>query len=119
MMGMTNPETVHYGMWDGSSIVICAYVLTLILIAMKRKEHPHVFMLFVPASVAFLALFYLPPIYKHLPFSYDEGHRQILRRIRGMLMMLPTLSFGMTYVCTKMNRRQKAVDSSDSRLSSE
>ena len=31
MMGMINPETVHYGMWDGSSIVISAYMDTLIM----------------------------------------------------------------------------------------
>ena len=27
MVGMTNPETVHYGMWDDSSIVICEYAM--------------------------------------------------------------------------------------------
>lgn len=37
-MGMTNPETVHYGMWYGSSIVICAYALIRILIVAKRKD---------------------------------------------------------------------------------
>ena len=109
MMGMTNPETVHYGMWDGSSIVICAYALTLILITVKRKEYPHVFMLFVPASVIFLAILYFPPIYNHLPYTYDEGHRQIFRRVRWMLMMLPVLSFGVTYLFSKMKKNQKIL----------
>ena len=109
MMGMTNPETVHYGMWDGSSIVICAYALTLILITIKRKEYPHVFMLFVPASVIFLAIMYCPGIYSHLPLTYNSDRRQIFRRVRWMFMMLPVLSFGATYLFTKMTRRQKAV----------
>lgn len=108
-MGMTNPTTVHYGMWDGSSIVICAYALTLILVTVKRKEYPHVFMLFVPASVIFLTVLYFPPIYRHLPMTYDSDQRQIFRRVRWVLMMLPVLSFGATYVFTKMKRHQKAV----------
>ena len=109
MMGMTNPETVHYGMWDGSSIVICAYVLTLILITLKRKEYPHVFTLLVPASVIFLAILYFPPIYHHLPFTGDSDKRQIFRRFRWILMMLPTLSFAVSYIFTKVGRKQKAM----------
>ena len=109
MMGMTYPETVHYGMWDGSSIVICAYALTLILITIKRKEYPHVFMLFVPASVIFLAIMYCPGIYSHLPFTDDNDHRQVFRRVRWMFMLLPVLSFGMTYIWMKTKYRQKAM----------
>ena len=89
MMGMTNPETVHYGMWDGSSVVICAYALTLILITLKRKEYPRVFMIFVPASVIFLAIIYFPGIYSHLPLTYDDDRRQVFRRFRLLLMLLP------------------------------
>lgn len=109
MMGMTNPETVHYGMWDGSSIVICAYALTLILITLKRKEFPHVFILFVPVSVIFLAVLYFPGVYSHLPYTYDEGRRQIFRRVRWMLMMLPVLTFGMTYLFSHMKTKQKLI----------
>ena len=109
MMGMTNPETVHYGMWDGSSIVICAYALTLILITIKRKDYPHVFMLFVPASVIFLAIMYCPGIYSHLPRTYDNDSRQVFRRFRWLLMMLPVLSFGMTYIFTKMKQKQRIL----------
>ena len=109
MMGMTNPETVHYGMWDGSSIVICAYALTLILITMKRKDYPHAFMLFVPASVLFLAVIYCPGIYSHLPMTYNSDKRQVFRRLRWMFMVLPVLSFGMTSVCMKLKQNQKVL----------
>lgn len=109
MMGMTNPETVHYGMWDGSSIVTCAYALTLILITVKRKEYPHVFKLFVPASVIFLAIIYCPGIYRHLPLTYNDDRRQVFRRFRWMLMILPVFAFGLTYVLSKMKKGQKLI----------
>lgn len=109
MMGMTNPETVHYGMWDGSSIVICAYALTLILITVKRKEYPHVFMLFVPASVMFLFIMYIPGIYSHLPLTYNNDRRQVFRRFRWLFMMLPVLSFGMSFIFMKMKNKQRIL----------
>lgn len=109
MMGMTNPETVHYGMWDGSSIVICAYVLTLILITVKRKEYPHVFILLVPTAVIILALLYCPGIYGHMPYQDNNDHRQVFRRIRWALMFLPVLSFGLTYLLINMRKIQRAL----------
>ena len=96
-------------MWDGSSIVICAYALTLILLISKRKEYPRAFLLFAPASVLFLFIMYFPGIYSHLPRTDNNDHRQVFRRIRWLLMMLPTLSFGMTYIFTHMKRAQKVA----------
>ena len=109
-LGMTEPKTMHYGLWDGSSTILCAYALVFILICFKRKEYPHVFMLMIPTSAMLLVLFYFPVIgsflVEHIPIG-ESGRIQVLRRFRWILMTLPALAFGLTYITEQTGRLKK------------
>ena len=111
-LGMTEPKTMHYGLWDGSSTILCAYMLAFILICVKRKEYPRVFMLMIPASAMLLALFYFPVIgsilVNHIPVG-ESGRIQVLRRFRWILMVFPMLAFGLTYVTQRADRLKKVM----------
>ena len=109
---MTEPKTLHYGLWDGSSTVLCAYALVLIFLCVKRKEYPHIFMLVIPSSVALLAIscfsLLTPVIIEHMPVG-NQGRIQVLRRLRWILMVLPMLAFGLTYITRMTDRLKRTI----------
>ncbi len=111
-LGMTEPKTLHYGLWDGSSTILCAYILVFILLCIKRKEYPHIFMLLIPSSAILLALYYCPLLNSmltaHMPVG-NQGRIQVLRRLRWIMLVLPMLAFGLTYLTLKADRLKKAV----------
>lgn len=109
-LGMTEPKTLHYGLWDGSSTIICAYALLFILIFVKRKEYPDVFMLFIPSSAILLTLCYFPIVSSALITYMPVGSLtriQVIRRFRWIIMLLPLLAFGMTYLIRISCRLQR------------
>lgn len=111
-LGMTEPQTLHYGLWDGSSTVLCAYVIVVILIITKRKEFPNAFLLFVPMSAMLMFICYFPPtsrlIYEHFPNS-EFTRYQVIRRFRWIILLLPMLAFGLTQATIKLKTIQKAM----------
>lgn len=110
--GMTDPQTIHYGLWDGSSTILCAFILVVLLIYHKRKSLPPAVFAIAPVFSILILILYLPHMSTFLarimPGTQNEKF-QVLRRFRWIILPLPALAFGLTHVTSGFSRIQRIL----------
>ena len=99
-------------MWGGNSMIICAYILCLYLIVMRRRECKRAFFIIVPITIITCFIVYNPIIYQLALgriAGLDEGKNAVYGRFNNLMMIVPVITIGTVIMAISLKDRARQM----------
>ena len=100
-------ETMHNTIWAGNPTYLCGYLLSMILIIIKRKEYPQLFDVFISVCVGGILIVYNPWFYSFFSSNLSDGDSDaVYGRLGGVFLFVPAIICAIILISSSVTQMQ-------------